>query len=94
MGNGFYVGNGFVYIGNGFVYMGNGFQCKDDKTGDWATNPAGEVEMTIETDSKFWVYPQVSKCKTQNKLNANQNLSSGQRPLPSALNTVSIKTYS
>ena len=40
--------------------MGNCFQCKDDKTGDWATNPAGEVEMTIETDSKFWVYPQVS----------------------------------
>jgi len=41
-------------------FSGNGFQCKDDKTGDWATNPAGEVEMTIETDSKFWVYPQGS----------------------------------
>ena len=21
----------------------NSFQCKDDKTGDWATNPSGEV---------------------------------------------------
>merc|ERR1711963_820164 len=41
-------------------YSGNGFQCKDDKTEDWATNPSGEVEMTIEADSKFWVYPQGS----------------------------------
>ena len=28
-------------------YSGNGFQCKDDKTGDWATNPSGEVESII-----------------------------------------------
>merc|ERR1712107_584688 len=41
-------------------FSGNGFQCKDDKTGDWATNPSGEVEMTIEADSKFWIYPQGS----------------------------------
>ena len=51
MGNGFYVGNGFVYIGNGFVYMGNGFQCKDDKTGDWATNPSGEVRSEFPNNT-------------------------------------------
>ena len=28
-------------------YSGNGFQCKDDKTGDWATNPSGEVNSII-----------------------------------------------
>ena len=71
------MGNGLVYIGNGFVYMSNGFQCKDDKTGDWATNPAGEVEMTIETDSKFWVYPQVSKFDEKLKNYENKSLSTG-----------------
>jgi len=34
-------------------YSGNGYQCIKDKTGNWATNPSGEVEMAIETDSKF-----------------------------------------
>lgn len=41
-------------------FSGNGFQCKDDETGEWAKDPNGEVEMTVETESKFWVYPQGS----------------------------------
>merc|ERR1712013_407382 len=40
--------------------VSNMVQCKDGSTSDWATNPSGEVEMTIEADSKFWVYPQGS----------------------------------
>jgi len=45
-------------------FTGNGYQCKDDSTGEWAEKPAGpagnQVEMTIEADSNFWVYPQGS----------------------------------
>jgi len=41
-------------------FSGNGYQCTDNETGLPATNPAGEVEVSIETDSKFFVYPQGS----------------------------------
>ena len=40
---------------------------------------------------KTKVYPLAFKCKQGRQINANQNLSSGQRPLPTALKTVSIK---
>merc|ERR1739844_106184 len=41
--------------GKGF--SGNGFQCFNSSSGDPATNPNGNVLVTIGTDSKYFVYP-------------------------------------
>merc|ERR1712127_1154283 len=40
-------------------FTGNGFQCKDS-AGNWATSSEDQVEITIETDTKFYVYPEGS----------------------------------
>jgi len=39
---------------------GNGFQCRDPKTGEFATDPASQVEISIDTSSKFFVFPEGS----------------------------------
>jgi len=36
---------------------GNGYQCFDAKTGEPAVNPAGNVDITIESESQFFVFP-------------------------------------
>jgi len=36
---------------------GNGFQCFDQETGEAAVNPAGNVDITIESESQFFVFP-------------------------------------
>merc|ERR1712168_728144 len=36
---------------------GNGFQCFDPQTGEPAVNPAGNVDITIESESQFFVFP-------------------------------------
>jgi len=40
---------------------GNGFQCFDATTGEPAANPNGNVEISIDTESKFFVYPHESQ---------------------------------
>jgi len=41
--------------GKGF--SGNGFQCFNSSSGDPATNPSGTVQLTIGTQSEYFVYP-------------------------------------
>jgi len=37
--------------------VGNGYQCFDPETGEAAVNPAGNVDITIESESQFFVFP-------------------------------------
>jgi len=41
--------------GKGF--SGNGFQCFNSSSGEPATNPSGTVQLTIGTQSEYFVYP-------------------------------------
>merc|ERR1711962_336887 len=36
---------------------GNGFQCFDEGTGEAAANPSGNVDISIESASQFFVFP-------------------------------------
>jgi len=36
---------------------GNGFQCFDKETGEAAANPSGNVDISIESASQFFVFP-------------------------------------
>merc|ERR1712212_309758 len=36
---------------------GNGYQCFDTETGEAAVNPAGNVDITIESETQFLVFP-------------------------------------
>jgi len=38
-------------------FLGNGFQCFDSATGEPATDPNGNVEISIDSDSKFFIFP-------------------------------------
>jgi len=37
--------------------LGNGFQCFDKETGEAAANPSGNVDISIESASQFFVFP-------------------------------------
>jgi len=37
--------------------LGNGFQCFDKETGEAAPNPSGNVDISIESASQFFVFP-------------------------------------
>ena len=39
---------------------GNGFQCFNQTSGEPAVNPNGNVEISIDTESRFFVYPHES----------------------------------
>jgi len=41
--------------------VGNGFQCFDATSGEQATNPNGNVEISIDSESKFFIYPHESE---------------------------------
>jgi len=38
-------------------FLGNGMQCFDKETGEAAANPNGNVDISIETASQFFVFP-------------------------------------
>jgi len=42
-------------------YKGNGFQCINTETGELASNPDGNVDVSIESESKFFVFPDGSE---------------------------------
>merc|ERR1711892_1506537 len=41
--------------------VGNGFQCYDATSGEQATNPNGNVEISIDSESQFFIYPHESE---------------------------------
>jgi len=38
-------------------FKGNGFQCIDKATGEIASNPKDQLEISLDSRTKFWVYP-------------------------------------
>jgi len=42
-------------------FSGNGFQCYDDASGELASNPGSNVDVTIDSESKFFVFPHGSE---------------------------------
>jgi len=37
-------------------FVGNGMQCRNPKTGEFAANPSDQVQISIESEAKFFVF--------------------------------------